>query len=112
MMASFHRIKSASRRFHQLFIVLLFYWFMATAYYLTILYNVQAAIKPGESVWSGESYTRILLDYGLKLLLTLPIWLLIFRVLRDLRLWKRTPGAPFHVAPLYHCLESRLLFSL
>jgi hypothetical protein len=62
---------------------------MATVYYFTILYNVRSFIQPGESIWTGESYSRILLDYTLKLLLTIPVWLLIFRVLEGVALWKR-----------------------
>jgi two-component sensor histidine kinase len=63
-------------------LVLLFYWIMATLYYFTILFNVRSYNKPGIPFWAGESYARILLDYGLKFLLTIPVWFLIFRAMQ------------------------------
>ena len=69
--------------------VIIFYWFMATVYYITIVFNTRAFVKPDEPIWAAESYWRILMDYGLKLLLTIPIWLIIFKVLRKMALWQR-----------------------
>ena len=83
------RRKEAVTGVQNLFAVLFFYWFMATVYYFTILYNVRSFTNPGETVWAGESYTRILMDYALKFLLTIPVWVLIFKVLQNIVLWKR-----------------------
>lgn len=65
------------------------YAFMTIAYYLTIVYNGQAWVKEGQSPWSIESFPRILIDYALKLLITIPIWALFFRWLPPKPVWKR-----------------------
>ena len=62
---------------------------MAVLYYLTILYNGQGFVKPGQNPWSIESFPRILLDYSLKLLLTIPIWYIVFKLLPPKPVWKR-----------------------
>ncbi|HZH63758.1 MAG TPA: histidine kinase [Flavisolibacter sp.] len=87
MQPASHKITGNS--FHKVLVVLIFYWLMATAYYFTILYNVQSSVLASGNFWNGESYSRILLDYSLKLILTVPVWLLIFRVFESIVLWKR-----------------------
>jgi signal transduction histidine kinase len=71
----------------ELSIALGFYLFMATAYFITLVINTRH-FSGGKHV-NWISYSRELMDYGIKLLLTIPIWWLIFRWLKNSAMWKK-----------------------
>ncbi|HEX8334965.1 MAG TPA: histidine kinase [Segetibacter sp.] len=72
----------------ELALLLSFYFFMATAYYIAIVYNTRHFLKGSTDV-SWVSFSRELMDYGLKFLLTIPLWWLVFRGLKAIALWKK-----------------------
>ena len=63
------------------------YFFFAFGYYLTLEINRAYGDRELQLTFSGFKNQGI--DYLLKLLLTIPIWLFIFRVLKHLKLYQR-----------------------
>jgi len=70
-------------------VVLGFYLFMAITYKITINLNSRSFLPPGEPLFAFSKAKREFADYAIKLLLTIPIWWFIFRVLRKLSLGKK-----------------------
>ena len=69
--------------------VLLFYIFMAASYGITLSLNNTESRKNGAPLIQFTELGPQFLDYGLKLIVTIPIWLLIFRVMMNRPLWER-----------------------
>jgi signal transduction histidine kinase len=74
----------AGIRNSELVAVLLAYFLYALLYWVTIVANTD--FEPGATVFFAK---QISVNYGVKLLLTLPVWWLIFRRLRDWPLPRR-----------------------
>ena len=69
--------------------VLAFYIFMAASYGITLSLNVTELRKPGDPLIRIAELGPQFLDYGLKLVVTIPIWLLIFRVMKNRPMWAK-----------------------
>lgn len=66
-----------------------FYLFMALSYNFTIAMISKPYLKPGEELYSWWKLTRELIDYSIKLVLTIPVWWLLFRVMKGQPFWKK-----------------------
>lgn len=71
-----------------------FYLFFAVGYYATLWLNRQDYVENDTPLWSFVGFGDQAFDYAFKLLLTIPIWWLLFRVVRHWKLWQRLS---FHI---------------
>ena len=72
----------------ELLYVLAFYLVFAIIYDLTIAWNMYGNnMEVDLFTASLKNFPRMLVDYALKLILTIPIWILMFRTLRNRPLW-------------------------
>lgn len=69
--------------------VLAFYLIMWLGYGITLNLNNQEFDKPGDPLITFHKLSPQLLDYALKLAVTIPVWLLIFRIMKNRPLWQR-----------------------
>lgn len=66
-----------------------FYLFSSVSYYATLWFNRQDYVKNDPAIWLFNGFGDQAFDYVFKLLLTIPIWWLIFRKLKHWKLWQR-----------------------
>lgn len=69
--------------------VAVFYTFFAFGYYATLWFNRQDWAENDPALLTFTGFGNQAFDYAFKLLLTVPIWWLIFRAVRHWQLWQR-----------------------
>lgn len=89
MPASFWNKKVLTIRLKEYIFLGGFYTFFSVGYYATLWFNRQDWAKGGPTLLSFTGFGDQAFDYAFKLLLTIPIWWLIFRSLTHWQLWQR-----------------------
>jgi signal transduction histidine kinase len=89
MTSDFWNRKIFSVRLKEYAFVAGFYTFFTVGYYVTLWLNRQDYVKSDSPIWSFSGFGDQAFDYAFKLLLTIPIWWLIFRVVCHWKLWQR-----------------------
>ncbi|WP_338759344.1 histidine kinase [Bernardetia sp. ABR2-2B] len=88
-----HQLRSkkiAGIRLDELAFVIVFYIFSGYSYYVTLWLNRPAERQKIEDLFNFlDFFDSGLLNYGIKLILTIPIWWLVFRGLKKHPLWLR-----------------------
>ncbi len=89
MKTSFYNKRFLGIRVGELIVFILFYLFFATFYYVTLWINRGSWEGRGPIFDLVDYFDSVGLDYILKALLTLPLWWLLFKKLKDWTLEKR-----------------------